>query len=137
MAINSADKVNKQIVYTGSSALLSIRGKTKFTSDMGGTQPLGLYVNVQMPSDRTKREALARGGWTAWFEYNTGNVTGLMGPVPFSLWSPHSMLITHTWRHGVSKGQKWAFGIRLEAYDSKGKPIKFPVTLTTRNVRLG
>lgn len=139
MGLNVADKQNKQRIYTNTPTAITIRGADRWKSEGGGVQTLGLYANVHLPKDNTKRKQLARGGWTAYFQQlqSSGwDQTGLIGPVPVSRFAGPSLLICHTWKHGVNPDRPWQFMVMVEAYNAKGQKVKFALDIGTRNVRI-
>lgn len=135
--MNIADKRTKQCIWTNTPTALMIRGADRWEPGVSGVHTLGLYANVHLPSDSIKRKQLARGGWTAYFQQvDPADQTGLIGPVPISRHAGSSVLICHTWVHGMSKTRPWQFLVMIEAFDGKGRRVEFPLDIGTRNVRI-
>jgi hypothetical protein len=137
------DDTHDRAVSTGVIIKLDIDGATSFKPPTGTPwRDLALYANVDLPAPGTSaREALARGGWRAWFqqkdtaEADGRDETGYLGPIPFPRFGTAAALISHTWPHTVDT-DAWEFCVRFYAYDSGGKAVTVPLTIGTREVKI-
>jgi hypothetical protein len=128
-------------IYTNEVVKLDIRGKRLFSAPPG-KYDMALYANVDLPKPGTpERQALARGGWRAWFqqedahEVDHRDETGYLGPVGIPLFGDLNLLISHQWGHTVDTDD-WEFCIEVFAYGPSGVPRRVPLTLTTREVKM-
>jgi hypothetical protein len=143
MANLSLKETTERTVNTGVIIKLDIDGVSSFKPPTGPAwRDLALYANIDLPTPGSSaREALARGGWRAWFQQKDSiepdgrDETGLLGPVPFPRFGTAGGLIAHTWPHTVDS-DPWEFCVRLYAYDSGGKAVTVPVVLGTREVKI-
>ena len=107
-----------------------------------GSHILALYANIALPRPGTPdREALARGGWRAWFqqydahEADHRDETGYLGYIPISSHAPGHLLISHSWPHTVDT-DPWEFMIRIAAVDARGHAVRMGLTLSTREIKV-
>jgi hypothetical protein len=127
--------------YTNEVVKLDIRGKRLFSAPPGKYDML-LYANVDLPKPGTpERQALARGGWRAWFQQQDAHEadhrdeTGYLGPVAIPEFGDMNLLISHKWSHTVD-ADDWEFCIEVFAYGPSGVRRRVPLKLTTREVKM-
>ena len=143
MASLSLKETTARKVNSGAVIKLDIDGVTLFKPPSGTVwRDLVLYANIDLPSPGTAaREALARGGWRAWFQQKDAteadgrDETGYLGPIPFPRFGTMATLISHTWPHTVDS-DPWEFCLRFYAYDAVGKSVTVPLTIGTRQVKI-
>jgi hypothetical protein len=128
-------------IFTNEVVKLDIRGKRLFSAPPG-RYDLSLYANVDLPKPGTpERQALARGGWRAWFQQQDAHEadhrdeTGYLGPVAIPEFGDRGLLISHTWPHTVD-ADDWEFCIEIFAYGPSGVARRVPLTLKTREIKL-
>lgn len=127
-------------IFTNTVVKLDIKGQRLFSAPPG-RYDLCLYANVDLPKPGTpERQALARGGWRAWFQQQDAHEadhrdeTGYLGPVAIPLFGDVNLLISHQWPHTVD-ADDWEFCIEVFAYGPSGVPRRVPLTLTTREIK--
>jgi hypothetical protein len=119
------DKANERTINTCLTVKLDIDGKKLFVPPVGTAwRMLALYVNVDLPKPGTvAREAVARGGWRAWFQQKDSgepdgrDETGYIGPVAIPRYGDRNLLINNVWPHTVTTAP-WEFCICVYAYAS-------------------
>jgi hypothetical protein len=107
-----------------------------------GKHILALYANIDLPPSASEpRLAIARGGWRAWFqqwdahEEDRRDETGYLGPIAVPTHGNAHLLISHSWPHTVDT-DPWEFLIRVYAYDTRGREVSIPLTMTTREAKV-
>lgn len=133
----------EQTIMTNTDVKITISGKNGWVPEIkAGRNLLAIYANVKVaPLTPEQRKALHNGGARTWYgqkapaDVNGVDETGLNGPNPLPQFGNKPYLISHCWPHTVD-ADPWSFYIRLYAYDDNGVPVNFPVTLSTREIKI-
>lgn len=139
-----AENKTLQKFRTNTTVKINIDGKTLFKPPAGGGQRiLAMYANIWLPKQTTtEREAICRGGWRAWFqevapvseEPDRRDETGYLGPIAIPRFGNRSLLISHSWPHGVDT-DPWEFCVQVFAYTARGRRVSLPLTMGTRQIK--
>jgi hypothetical protein len=128
--------------HTGETVRLAIGGRHSFDPGFTGWALLAMYANLKVPRPGTPgRQALARGGWRAWFQQATRteadgqDETGYLGPVPIPSHGDKRILVSHMWPHTVDTDD-WQFCLEVDAYGPSGVAMRVPLVLGTREVKI-
>lgn len=140
LSLKATDEVT---IHTGEDVKIMIDHHDAWRAEVpSGRHILAEYANIALPRPGSReREALARGGWRAWFqqydrlEADHRDETGYLGYVPISSHAPGHLLISHAWPHTVDV-DPWEFMIRIEAVDATGHSIRLPLVMSTREVKV-
>ena len=137
------EKDRPRTIQTGTTVKIDVDGINSFKPPPGPAwRLLALYANVALPKPGTaEREALARGGWRAWFQQKDAkeadgrDETGYIGPIAIPRFGSMGLLISHSWPHTVDS-DPWEFCFKIYSYTPTGKALSQSLTLDTRQVKI-
>lgn len=137
------EKDHPRTIQTGTTVKIDINGVSSFKPPAGNPwRLLALYANLDLPAPGSAaREALARGGWRAWFQQRDAgeadgrDETGYEGLHPVARFGAQNLLIRAVWPHTVD-ADPWEFCFQVFAYDAVGKAVTLPLVMDTRQVKI-